>query len=76
VDNLIIIVFYICLGSDDMSTEGIASAVISYGDLAARSSAGRQTSVDVIAAAIATKTIDVVHENWSGQYERFLDVFA
>lgn len=57
-----------------MDGTGVA---IGYGDIYSRNaSTGISPTTDVLAAAIATNTIDVANESWTRQYDRFLDIFA
>jgi len=60
-----------------MSVSQGSGALIGYGDIYSRNVAnGTAPSVDIIAAAIATKTIKVANESWHRQYDQFLSVFA
>jgi hypothetical protein len=54
-----------------------AGVAAGYGDIYARNASnGISATADVVAAAIASNTIQVANESWHRQYDRFLDIFA
>jgi hypothetical protein len=60
-----------------MAVVGGADAAIGYGDIYSRNASnGSSATADIVAAAIASNTIQVANESWHRQYDRFLDIFA
>jgi hypothetical protein len=60
-----------------MVTNGFTDSAASYGELYNRNTgSGLSASADIVAVAIANKTINTATQAMHQQFDRFLEVFA
>ena len=60
-----------------MNTSASLDSAASYGDLYVRNSGtNTSTTVDIVAIALANKTISSATQSMHRQFDRFLEVFA